>query len=79
MIDPTLTTFFIDFLYLIRYNADMENENTYTVKKLSKFDDYIKKLKDTQAKVSIFRRIDRLKKGNFGDCKSVGEGAMPLS
>ena len=56
----------------------MENENTYTIKKLSKFDDYIKKLKDIQAKVSIFRRIDRLKKGNFGDCKSLGEGVSEL-
>ena len=56
----------------------MGNENKYEIKKLSYFNDWVKKLKDIKAKVSIFRRIDRLKKGNFGDCKSVGEGVSEL-
>ena len=63
---------------LIGYNKCMENENKYEIKKLSQFDDWIKKLRDVKAKVSIFRRVDRLKKGNFGDCKSVGEGVSEL-
>ncbi len=56
----------------------MENENTYQIKKFQKFNDWIKKLKNIKAKVSIFRRIDRLKKGDFGDCKSVGSGVLEL-
>ncbi len=36
------------------------------------------KLKDTKGKVSILRRIDRMKLGNFGDYKSVGNNISEL-
>ncbi len=65
-------------MYPIRYNKHMGNENKHEIKKLNNFNIWIKKLKDAKAKVSIFRRIDRLKKGNFGDCKSVGDGVSEL-
>ncbi len=39
---------------------------------------WLKKLKDIQGKVSILRRIDRIKSGNFGDYKHVGDRVYEL-
>ena len=39
---------------------------------------WLEKLKNTSLKVSIFRRLDRLKDGNFGDYKSCGKGVFEL-
>jgi putative addiction module killer protein len=36
------------------------------------------KLKDIQGKVAILRRIERIKSGNFGDSKSVGDELFEL-
>lgn len=35
------------------------------------FSKWLKKLKDVQGKVSILRRIERIKEDNFGDYKSI--------
>ena len=42
------------------------------------FEDWFSKLRDSRAKARILTRIDRLRFGNFGDCKSVGEGVFEL-
>jgi putative addiction module killer protein len=44
----------------------------------SPFEDWVSSLRDTSAKAKIFTRIDRMKFGNFGDCKSVGHGVFEL-
>ena len=38
----------------------------------------MKKLKDIQGRVAIIRRVERMKLGNFGDHKSVGDGITEL-
>ena len=43
---------------------------------LPEFAKWIGGLKDVKAKVKIVDRIDRMKKGNLGDHKSVGKGVL---
>lgn len=42
------------------------------IKKLKRFDVWLKKLKDTKAKITIARWIERLRDGNAGDCNYHG-------
>jgi len=42
------------------------------------FSIWLKSLNDGKARARIRVRIDRLKRGNFGDSKSVGEGVYEL-
>jgi putative addiction module killer protein len=42
------------------------------------FSKWVKKLKDRSARTAILNRLDRVALGNFGDCKSVGEGVYEL-
>ena len=42
------------------------------------FEDWITNLKDKKVRARIFSRIDRLRLGNFGDCRSVGGGVYEL-
>lgn len=42
------------------------------------FRDWLESLKDSNAQARIELRLDRLKSGQFGDCKFVGEGVMEL-
>lgn len=39
---------------------------------------WLRRLKDVSTKARIFARIDRLRLGNFGDCRSVGGGVHEL-
>jgi len=50
----------------------------YLIKQTEIFSKWLYKLKDIQGKVSILRRVDRMKKGNFGDCKPLGDGVSEL-
>ena len=50
----------------------------YKIKQTTKFSSWLLKLKDIKGKVSILRRVDRLKTGNFGDYKSLGENVFEL-
>jgi putative addiction module killer protein len=42
------------------------------------FESWFKSLKDKSSKARILQRVDRLRLGNFGDCKSVGSGVYEL-
>ncbi len=59
--------------YLLRYNAFM-----YIIKQTNIFSKWLSKLKDTQGKVAVLRRVERMKLGNFGDHKSVGSNINEL-
>ena len=50
----------------------------YVIKQTDYFSKWLRKLKDIQGKVSIIRRIDRMKIGNFGDYKPLGDGVSEL-
>ena len=50
----------------------------YLIKQTDIFTKWFTKLKDIQGKVAILRRIDRVKEGNFGDHKSVGNEVSEL-
>lgn len=45
----------------------------YQIFKTENYLKWLKKLRDNTAKYAIILRIERLKNGNFGDSKSVGE------
>jgi putative addiction module killer protein len=48
------------------------------IKKSAPFDAWLAKLKDPQAKAKILVRITRLRLGNPGDVKPVGEGVSEM-
>ncbi len=50
----------------------------HLIKQTDYFYKWLKKLKDIKGKVSIIRRIDRMKNGNFGDYKFVGSSVYEL-
>ena len=50
----------------------------FTIKQTDTFSKWLKKLKDIEGKVAVIRRIDRIKNGNFGDHKAVGDDVSEL-
>ena len=50
----------------------------YLIKQTTIFSKWLLKLKDTQGKVAILRRVERMKLGNFGDHKAVGNNISEL-
>ena len=42
------------------------------------FDEWLSRLADSRAQAKIAVRINRLAAGNFGDCKSLGQGLYEL-
>jgi len=50
----------------------------YIIKQTNIFSKWLLKLKDIKAKVSILRRIDRMKLGNFGDYKVIDNNISEL-
>ncbi len=50
----------------------------YIIKQTNIFSKWLAKLKDTQGKVAVLRRVERMKLGNFGDHKSVGNNISEL-
>ncbi len=50
----------------------------YIIKQTDTFWKWLRKLKDIKGKVAVLRRIDRMKLGNFGDHKSIGENISEL-
>jgi len=61
-------------MYLLRYNTLME----YLIKETKRFSKWISNLKDLRGKVTVIRRINRLKNGNFGDCKAIAKNINEL-
>ncbi len=49
-----------------------------TIRETLEFADWLTKLKDVQVRARIARRIYRLREGNTGDVKPVGEGISEL-
>lgn len=62
-----------DNMSIIVYNKDM-----YEIFKTENYLKWFKKLRDKTAKYVITLRIERLKNGNFGDSKCVGEKVFEL-
>ena len=60
-------------MYLLGYNFIM-----YIIKETKVFSKWLLKLKDIKAKVAILRRINRIRQGNFGDTKGVGDNISEL-
>ena len=50
----------------------------YLIKQTEMFSKWLYKLKNIRGKVSILRRVDRMKNGNFGDYKALGDGLSEL-
>ena len=50
----------------------------YLIQQTEVFTKWLRKLKDIKGKVSIIRRIERAKNGNFGDFKSLGSDVYEL-
>ena len=42
------------------------------------FSEWLKDLRDRQARARILTRFNRVRLGNFGDCKSLGDGVFEL-
>lgn len=42
------------------------------------FDDWLDGLRDAKSRARIQVRVDRIEKGNLGDCEPVGEGVSEL-
>lgn len=58
------------------YNKIMEYEITIysTEEGKEPFRDWLDSLKDVDTQALIFQRLQRIKLGNFGDCKPISEG-----
>ena len=50
----------------------------YKIKETIYFSKWLKKLRDVKGKVSIIRRLKRVRQGNFGDFKSLGNTICEL-
>ena len=50
----------------------------YKIKETKYFSKWLLKLKDSRGKISIIRRLKRVKQGNFGDYKSLSNNISEL-
>ena len=50
----------------------------YIIKQTQLFSKWLLKLKDIKGRVAIARRVERMKTGNFGDVKSLGDHVSEL-
>ncbi len=50
----------------------------YEIRYTNNFANWLKKLKDRKAVLTILKRFTRLEVGNFGDADSVGDGIFEL-
>ena len=62
----------------IGYNINVKDENIYKIITTDTFDNWFENLKNIQDRSRIADRIDRIKEGNLGDAKPVGNGIFEL-
>lgn len=48
------------------------------IRRTDRFTAWVRGLDDAKAKAKIFARVDRLREGNAGDTKGVGEGVSEM-
>lgn len=52
--------------------------NVNVIEQTAHFSEWLRSLRDIQAKAAILKRIKRMERGLFGDCKSVGGGLFEM-
>ncbi|MBS0622982.1 MAG: type II toxin-antitoxin system RelE/ParE family toxin [Verrucomicrobia bacterium] len=57
---------------------EMEIEFYRTISGRNPFDDWFEGIREMHTRSKILTRLDRLKLGNFGDCKAIGDGIAEL-
>ncbi len=57
---------------------ERELRNYVTPDEKTPCEDWVGTLRDQRAKAGIFVRMDRVRLGNFGDCRSTGGGVYEL-
>lgn len=57
---------------------EIEIEIYETAKGKRPFESWFEEILEIHTRARILTRLDRLKLGNFGDCKSIGEGICEL-
>ncbi len=68
-------------MYPTRYNMDCMEIEIEVYKMASgqcPFDIWFEKIREALTRAKILTRLDRLKLGNFGDCKVLGNGMAEL-
>lgn len=50
----------------------------FVLKRSSVFSDWLRHLKDMEAKARIIARLRQAERGNFGDCRSLAEGLWEM-
>jgi putative addiction module killer protein len=50
----------------------------FVLRRSSIFSDWLRHLKDVEAKARIIVRLRQAEAGNFGDCRSLGEGVWEM-
>ena len=63
-------------MYPVGYNIEIELYVTSNGK--CPFDVWLDKIREVHTRAKILARLDRLKLGNFGDCKSIGDGLSEM-
>ncbi len=64
---------FFDFLYLFRYILRM-----YKIKTTKYFKKWFKKIRDGKIRYRIYKRLDTISRGSFGDHKQIGKNLFEL-
>lgn len=61
----------IDKLYILRYNVNMKQLETFKLNGRNLFDEWLETLKDKKIQICILERIRRLSSGQYGDYKKL--------
>jgi putative addiction module killer protein len=60
--------------YPIGYNAGM----AYILQQTDTFNRWLRAMRDLRARTAILRRLDRVREGNLGDVKRIGDGVSEM-